>query len=47
VRTTVRDTRGAATEAACGQLHASLEPRRTLRPDGTLAPPRPAARPAR
>ncbi|HEY2705155.1 MAG TPA: 23S rRNA (adenine(2503)-C(2))-methyltransferase RlmN [Candidatus Dormibacteraeota bacterium] len=47
VRTTVRDTRGAATEAACGQLRASLEPRRALRPDGTLAPPRPAPRPPR
>jgi 23S rRNA (adenine2503-C2)-methyltransferase len=47
VRTTVRDTRGAATEAACGQLRASLEPRRALRPDGTLGSPRPAARPAR
>jgi 23S rRNA (adenine2503-C2)-methyltransferase len=48
VRTTVRDTRGAATEAACGQLRASLEPRRALLPDGSLGPPRrAAARPAR
>jgi 23S rRNA (adenine2503-C2)-methyltransferase len=43
VRTTVRDTRGASSEAACGQLRASLEPLRALRPDGTLGPPRPAA----
>jgi 23S rRNA (adenine2503-C2)-methyltransferase len=43
VRTTVRDTRGADTQAACGQLRATLEPRRTLRPDGTLGPPRAAA----
>lgn len=43
VRTTVRDTRGAETDAACGQLRASLEPRRTLRPDGTLGPQRAAA----
>jgi len=43
VRTTVRDTRGADTEAACGQLRASLETRRVLRPDGSLGPPRAAA----
>jgi 23S rRNA (adenine2503-C2)-methyltransferase len=43
VRTTVRDTRGASGEAACGQLRASLEPLRALRPDGTLGPPRSAA----
>jgi 23S rRNA (adenine2503-C2)-methyltransferase len=48
VRATVRDTRGAATEAACGQLRAALETRRALRSDGTLGPPRRAtARPAR
>ena len=39
VRVTVRDTRGAEGEAACGQLRAALEQRRALRPDGTLAPP--------
>jgi len=44
IRVTVRDTRGAATDAACGQLRADLERQRLLRPDGTLAPPRrPAA----
>ncbi|TMD09510.1 MAG: 23S rRNA (adenine(2503)-C(2))-methyltransferase RlmN [Chloroflexi bacterium] len=43
VRATVRDTRGAATEAACGQLRATLETRRALLPDGSLGPPRPAA----
>ena len=37
---TVRDTRGAATDAACGQLRAGLEQRRTLQPDGRLSPPR-------
>jgi 23S rRNA (adenine2503-C2)-methyltransferase len=37
---TVRDTRGAARDAACGQLRASLERRRPVRADGTLAPPR-------
>ncbi|HEX3607145.1 MAG TPA: 23S rRNA (adenine(2503)-C(2))-methyltransferase RlmN [Candidatus Dormibacteraeota bacterium] len=47
VRTTVRDTRGAGTEAACGQLRASLEPRRALLPDGTLGPPRRAVSPRR
>ena len=36
-----RDTRGGEAEAACGQLRAALEPRRQLRPDGTLSPPRP------
>jgi 23S rRNA (adenine2503-C2)-methyltransferase len=37
---TVRDTRGSESEAACGQLRAALEQRRSLRPDGTLSPPR-------
>jgi 23S rRNA (adenine2503-C2)-methyltransferase len=37
---TVRDTRGGEAEAACGQLRATLEPRRHLRPDGTLSPAR-------
>ena len=37
---TVRDTRGADTDAACGQLRAALDQRRMLRPDGTLAPAR-------
>jgi 23S rRNA (adenine2503-C2)-methyltransferase len=37
---TVRDTRGSDSEAACGQLRAALEQRRSLRPDGTLSPPR-------
>jgi 23S rRNA (adenine2503-C2)-methyltransferase len=40
---TIRDTRGAATDAACGQLRAGLEQRRMLRADGTLTPPRRAA----
>jgi 23S rRNA (adenine2503-C2)-methyltransferase len=40
VRTTVRDTRGADSEAACGQLRAALESRRALRADGTLGPQR-------
>jgi 23S rRNA (adenine2503-C2)-methyltransferase len=40
VTVTVRDTRGGEAEAACGQLRAALEPRRQLRPDGTLSPPR-------
>ncbi len=39
VRTTVRDTRGAGTDAACGQLRADLERRRTVLPDGTLSKP--------
>ncbi len=43
VRVTVRDTRGADADAACGQLRAGLERRRELRPDGTLGPMRPAA----
>jgi 23S rRNA (adenine2503-C2)-methyltransferase len=44
VTMTVRDTRGGEADAACGQLRAALEPRRHLRPDGTLGPPRgPAA----
>ncbi|MGH7722371.1 MAG: 23S rRNA (adenine(2503)-C(2))-methyltransferase RlmN [Candidatus Dormibacteria bacterium] len=38
---TVRDTRGADTDAACGQLRAALQRRRSLRPDGTLSPPHP------
>jgi 23S rRNA (adenine2503-C2)-methyltransferase len=40
IRTTVRETRGAESEAACGQLRATLETRRALRPDGTLGPSR-------
>lgn len=40
---TVRDTRGSDSDAACGQLRAELEQRRSLRLDGTLSPPRPAA----
>jgi 23S rRNA (adenine2503-C2)-methyltransferase len=40
ITVTVRDTRGGEAEAACGQLRAALEPRRQLRPDGTLSPPR-------
>ncbi len=40
VAVTVRDTRGNDAEAACGQLRAALEPRRELRPDGTLSAPR-------
>jgi 23S rRNA (adenine2503-C2)-methyltransferase len=43
---TVRDTRGADTDAACGQLRAALEQRRSLRPDGTLSPPRRRTAPA-
>ena len=42
VTVTVRDTRGGEAEAACGQLRAALEPRRQLRPDGSLTPQRPA-----
>jgi 23S rRNA (adenine2503-C2)-methyltransferase len=37
---TVRDTRGSDSDAACGQLRAALEQRRSLRPDGTLSPSR-------
>jgi 23S rRNA (adenine2503-C2)-methyltransferase len=37
---TVRDTRGSNAEAACGQLRAELEQRRSLRADGTLSAPR-------
>ncbi len=44
VTMTVRDTRGAGVDAACGQLRASLETRRHLRPDGTLGPPQHPAR---
>jgi 23S rRNA (adenine2503-C2)-methyltransferase len=40
VTVTVRDTRGADSDAACGQLRAELEQRRSLLPDGTLSPPR-------
>ena len=40
-RVTVRDTRGAQGEAACGQLRATLERRRELGPDGRLLPMRP------
>ena len=40
VRVTVRDTRGAESDAACGQLRAELERRREVLPDGTLGPPR-------
>jgi 23S rRNA (adenine2503-C2)-methyltransferase len=40
ITVTVRDTRGGEAGAACGQLRASLEPRRQLRPDGTLGPQR-------
>ena len=38
---TVRDTRGADTDAACGQLRAGLDRRRTVMPDGSLGRPRP------
>jgi len=40
VPVTVRDTRGDDIAAACGQLRAELETRRTVRADGTLGPPR-------
>ena len=40
INVTVRDTRGNAADAACGQLRALLEARRELRPDGSLTPPR-------
>ncbi|MDQ6856788.1 MAG: radical SAM protein, partial [Candidatus Dormibacteraeota bacterium] len=43
---TVRDTRGSDTDAACGQLRATLEQRRSLRADGTLTPPSRRAAPA-
>jgi 23S rRNA (adenine2503-C2)-methyltransferase len=43
---TVRDTRGSDTDAACGQLRAALEQRRSLRPDGTLSAPARHAAPA-
>jgi 23S rRNA (adenine2503-C2)-methyltransferase len=36
---TIRDTRGADSDAACGQLRASLQQRRMLQPDGTLSRP--------
>ena len=42
VALTIRDTRGADTDAACGQLRADLEQRRHLQPDGSLGPQRPA-----
>ena len=40
VPVTVRDTRGGDADAACGQLRAALQRRRSLRADGTLGPPR-------
>jgi 23S rRNA (adenine2503-C2)-methyltransferase len=40
---TVRDTRGADSDAACGQLRAELDQRRSLQPDGRLSPQRRAA----
>ncbi|HET9050119.1 MAG TPA: 23S rRNA (adenine(2503)-C(2))-methyltransferase RlmN [Candidatus Dormibacteraeota bacterium] len=40
ISATVRDTRGAEVDGACGQLRAALEPRRSPRPDGSLGPPR-------
>lgn len=43
VPVSVRDTRGNAADAACGQLRALLETRRELRADGTLGPPLRAA----
>lgn len=43
VPVSVRDTRGHEADAACGQLRALLETRRSLRPDGTLGPPLRAA----
>ena len=43
---TVRDTRGADADAACGQLRAALEQRRSLRPDGTLSAPARRAAPS-
>jgi 23S rRNA (adenine2503-C2)-methyltransferase len=46
VTVTVRDTRGGEADAACGQLRASLEPRRQLRPDGTLGPQRSLRKPS-
>lgn len=46
VAVTVRDTRGNDIAAACGQLRAQLESRRSLRSDGTLGPPRRRAVPA-
>jgi 23S rRNA (adenine2503-C2)-methyltransferase len=39
IRHTVRDTRGAETDAACGQLRAGLEQRRWVTPDGVLSAP--------
>jgi len=47
VRHTLRDTRGADSDAACGQLRASLERRRFVQADGTLSRPRRAAVAAR
>ncbi len=44
VRVTFRGSRGATSNAACGQLRATLERRRTVQPDGSLSPP---ARPSR
>jgi 23S rRNA (adenine2503-C2)-methyltransferase len=40
IRHTVRDTRGAETDAACGQLRAGLEQRRWVTPEGVLSAPR-------
>jgi 23S rRNA (adenine2503-C2)-methyltransferase len=39
IRYTIRDTRGAQTDAACGQLRAGLEQRRWVTPDGVLSAP--------
>jgi len=39
IRHTVRDTRGAETDAACGQLRAGLEQRRWVTPEGVLSAP--------
>jgi 23S rRNA (adenine2503-C2)-methyltransferase len=44
IRHTVRDTRGAETDAACGQLRAGLEQRRWVTPEGVLSAPRSASR---
>lgn len=43
VRHTLRDTRGADSDAACGQLRGGLERRRFVQNDGTLSRPRRAA----
>ncbi|HBV93951.1 MAG TPA: 23S rRNA (adenine(2503)-C(2))-methyltransferase RlmN, partial [Chloroflexi bacterium] len=44
VPATLRREKGHDIDAACGQLRAALEPRRQLRPDGTLTPQRPVRR---